>query len=95
MQYPQAFIMELGTCCDFLGVSCICLTPRSGRWSGIMNKRNQILNAGLGLWGSGILVGASVIGYRPDVCIGDGNVPGPAITGLGQRTDFAVQQTES
>jgi len=31
-----------------------------------MNKRNQILYAGLGLWASGMLVGANVIGYIPD-----------------------------
>ncbi len=30
-----------------------------------MNERNQILYAGLGLWASGTLVGANVVGYLP------------------------------
>ncbi len=30
-----------------------------------MNKRNTILYAGLGLWVSGMLIGANVVGFLP------------------------------
>lgn len=30
-----------------------------------MNKKNTILYAGLGLWASGILVGANAVGFLP------------------------------
>jgi len=30
-----------------------------------MNERNQVLYAGMGLWTSGMLVGANAIGYLP------------------------------
>ena len=31
-----------------------------------MRERSQILYAGLGLWASGLLIGANVIGFLPD-----------------------------
>jgi hypothetical protein len=44
-----------------------------------MNKRNQMLSAGIGLWASGMLIGANAIGYLP----GDPSWPPPVILALG------------
>jgi len=44
-----------------------------------MKKEKQILYAGLGLWASGMLVGANVIGYLP----GEPSWPPMVLLGIG------------
>jgi len=51
-------------------------------WSGTMNKRNTILYAGLGLWASGMLVGANLVGFLP----GEPGLPPAVLLGIGLLT---------
>ncbi len=54
-----------------------------------MNKRNTILYAGLGLWVSGMLIGANVIGFLP----GEPSWPPEVILAIGVLTSLGCSCT--
>lgn len=53
-----------------------------------MNDRNQTLYAGLGLWASGMLVGANAIGYLP----GEPSWPPAVLLAIGLLTTIGCSR---
>ncbi len=54
-----------------------------------MNKRNTVLYAGLGLWISGLLVGANAVGFLP----GEPSWPPAVILAIGLLTSLGCSWT--